>query len=282
MNIKENIDNAIKILRKNEIEEPILISKILLSFFLGVTKEYLIINQEEKLNKEIEQKYKIAINKIIKGYPIQYITKNQEFMKLKFFVNENVLIPRADTEILVEEVIKCAKTINKEIINILDLCTGSGAIGISLAKYISNSFITMSDISCEALDVALINAKNNNVENKTQIIQSNLFEKIKGKFDIIVSNPPYIEKNEISKLDINVQNEPVIALDGGIDGLNFYRKIANDAYKYLNENGYLFLEIGYNQKETVTNIIEKTNMYKNIECIKDLSGNDRIVKTIII
>ena len=282
MNIKENIDNAIKILRKNEIEEPILISKILLSFFLGVTKEYLIINQEEKLNKEIEQKYKIAINKIIKGYPIQYITKNQEFMKLKFFVNENVLIPRADTEILVEEVIKCAKTINKEIINILDLCTGSGAIGISLAKYISNSFITMSDISCEALDVALINAKNNNVENKTQIIQSNLFEKIKGKFDIIVSNPPYIEKNEISKLDLNVQNEPVIALDGGIDGLNFYRKIANDAYKYLNENGYLFLEIGYNQKETVTNIIEKTNMYKNIECIKDLSGNDRIVKTIII
>lgn len=282
MNIKENLNNAIKILRESKIEEPVLTAKILLSFFLGVSKEYLIINQEESVMEEVVQKYKIAIDKIIKGCPIQYIIQNQEFMKLNFFVNENVLIPRADTEILVEEVIKYAKTINKEKINILDLCTGSGAIGISIAKYISNSFVTMSDISIEALEVARINAKNNNVENNTKIIQSNLFENIQGKFDIIASNPPYIEKNEISKLDINVQNEPVIALDGGIDGLDFYRKIADNANKYLNKNGYLFLEIGYNQKESVTSIIENTNMYKNIECTKDLSGNNRVIKTTII
>ena len=282
MNIKENINYAIKKLKESKIEEPLLTAKILLSFFLGVTKEYLIINQEESVMEEVVQKYKIAIDKIIKGCPIQYITQNQEFMKLNFYVNEDVLIPRADTEILVEEVIKYAKTINKEKINILDLCTGSGAIGISLAKYISNSFVTMSDISIEALEVARINAKNNNVENKTRIIKSNLFENIQGKFDIIASNPPYIEREEISKLDINVQNEPVIALDGGIDGLDFYRKIADNANNYLNENGLLFLEIGYNQKESVTNIIENSKKYINAECIKDLSGNDRVVKTIII
>lgn len=282
MNIKENINYAIKKLRENKIEEPVLTAKILLSFFLGVSKEYLIINQEERVIEQVEQKYKKAIDKIIKGYPIQYITQKQEFMKLNFHVNENVLIPRADTEILVEEVIKYAIIINKEKINILDLCTGSGAIGISLAKYITNSFVTMSDISIEALEVARINVKNNNVENKTKIIQSNLFENIQAKFDIIVSNPPYIEKNEISKLDINVQNEPLIALDGGIDGLDFYRKIADNANNYLNENGLLFLEIGYNQKESVTSIIENTNMYKNIECTKDLSGNNRVIKAIVI
>lgn len=280
MNIKENINNAIKKLNEKKIEEPILTSKILLSFFLGVSKEYLIINQEEKLKEEIEQKYKIAIDKIIKGYPIQYITQKQEFMKSNFYVNENVLIPRADTEILVEEVIKYATTINKEKINILDLCTGSGAIGISLAKHIPNAFITMSDISKEALEVAKINAKNNNVE--TKIIHSNMFEKIQGKFDIIVSNPPYIETEEIKKLNINVQNEPIIALDGGIDGLDYYRKIAIQASDYLKKDGYLFLEIGYNQKESVTNIIENTKMYKNIECIRDISGNNRVIKAIVI
>ena len=280
MNIKENINYAIKILKENKIEEPILISKILLSYYLNVSKEYLIIHQEDKVEEKVEEEYKNAINKIIKGIPIQYIIRKQEFMKLNFLVNEYVLIPRADTEILVEEVIEYSKNINNKNIKILDLCTGSGAIGISIAKYISNSFVTVSDISKDAIEVAKINAKNNNVNDRIKFINSNLFEKIEEKFDIIVSNPPYIETDNISKLDIKVQNEPIIALDGGIDGLDFYKKIAMQAYKYLNKNGYLFLEIGYNQRKSVTDILKNTERYNNIQCIKDLSGNDRVIKTI--
>lgn len=144
-------------------------------------------------------------------------------MKLSFYVNENVLIPRQDTEVLVEEVISIAKRINAK--KILDLCTGSGSIAVSIAKYIENSQITAVDISKEALMVAKKNAKNNNVENQITFVKSDLFNKLgKEKYDIIVSNPPYIKKDVIKKLSKDVQNEPIIALDGGKDGLVFYKK----------------------------------------------------------
>ena len=224
---------------------------------------------------------------------MQYVTNKQEFMGLEFYVDENVLIPQPDTEILVEEVIDICKNLNahnnsykdgnNECIKILDLCTGSGAIGISIAKNIENSKITLSDISKKALEVAKQNCKNiigyTNSENsnKIKIIQSDLFENINDKFDIIVSNPPYIKSEVIETLDKEVQNEPKIALDGGKDGLEIYRRIIDESYKYLKLNGYLALEIGYDQKEDVIDLIKNTKKYTHIYSKKDLAGKDRIV-----
>ena len=196
-------------------------------------------------------------------------------MGLNFYVDENVLIPQPDTEILVEKAIEIAETTQKN--KILDMCTGSGCIAISLAKNINNAQIIATDISNNALNVANKNAINHNVENKIKFINSDMFNNIEEKFDIIVSNPPYIETVTINKLEIEVQNEPHLALDGGIDGLKFYKIITNNAFKYLNENGYLLLEIGYNQQESVTQLLQDTGKYKNIETIKDLGGNYRVV-----
>lgn len=199
-------------------------------------------------------------------------------MKMNFFVNEDVLIPRPDTEVLVEEVIEITKRLTRP--KVLDLCTGSGAIAISIAKYAKNAIVYASDISKNALEVARKNAKINSTEDKIEFIESDLFENIpKMKFDIIVSNPPYIKKDEISKLEKEVQKEPNIALDGGVDGLNFYRKIANKAYDYLKYNGYLCMEIGYNQKESVIDILNYENRYSGTYSKKDLYGNDRIIVT---
>ena len=162
----------------------------------------------------------------------------------------------------------------------MDLCTGSGAIAISLAKYIENSAITAVDISKKALNVAKKNAINNNVQNQITFVESDLFEKIKKeKYDIIVSNPPYIRKNIIKTLDKEVQREPRIALDGGYDGLDFYRKIINKSDEYLKFKGYLCLEIGYDQKIDVIELIENEEKYIDTYCKKDLYENDRVIIT---
>ena len=160
---------------------------------------------------------------------MQYIIGKKDFMGMEFLVNENVLIPRADTEVLVEETIRIAK----EGDSILDLCTGSGAIAISLAKYLKDSYIVASDVSIEALKVAELNAKHLIEDKLIYFAQSDMFQKIEQRFDIIVSNPPYIKKEVIK--DYDLKYEPIIALDGGNDGLDFYRIIINNAYKYLNE-----------------------------------------------
>lgn len=276
MKIKQILQNSINKLKENNIEGPSLVARILLAKLLNIQKEKLITIDENDLEEKIEQQYNIQIQEIINGKPIQYITNSQEFMKLNFYVDENVLIPRADTEILVEEVINiCSKT-NKNL-KILDLCTGSGIIAISIAKYVKNCELYASDISVNALEIAKKNAISNNVEEKLTFVQSNMFENLKEKFDIIVSNPPYIKTNIIKTLDKQVQKEPRIALDGGNDGLNFYKIIAKNANMYLNINGYLCMEIGYDQKIQVEQIIEKENIFSNIYSKIDLYGNDRIV-----
>ena len=275
MIIEEILKKEINNLKENNIEDSTLKAKILLANILKVKKEYLLIHSEEEVKQEDKIKYENCIKELIKGKPLQYITNNQEFMGLNFYVDENVLIPQPDTEILVEKAIEIAETTQKN--KILDMCTGSGCIAISLAKKINNAQITAVDISNSALNVANKNVINNNVENKIIFINSDMFNNIEEKFDIIVSNPPYIETETINKLEIEVQNEPHVALDGGIDGLKFYKIIANNAFEYLNENGYLLLEIGYNQQESVTQLLQDTGKYKNIETIKDLGGNYRVV-----
>lgn len=278
MTIREAIDKATIKLKIKKIDSPKLKARLLMQFVLNQSRQYIMVYDQKKLTKLQEEKYFSAIEKIIQGTPLQHITHQQEFMKMTFFVNKSVLIPRPDTEILVEEVIQIAKKINAK--KILDLCTGSGAIAVSLAKYIENSQITAIDISEEALKIAEKNAKNNGVDKQIAFLKSDLLNDLpKEKYDIIVSNPPYIKKEIIKKLDKEVQKEPHIALDGGYDGLDFYRKIINQAYEFLKYKGYLCLEIGYDQKIDVIELIEKEKKYINTYGKKDLYGNDRVIIT---
>ena len=278
MKIKEVIEEGKNVLSKNNIEDNVIITRELLAFVLGVEKQYLVIHLADELNAEDYIKFKENINKLINGKPLQYITNNQEFMGLNFFVNENVLIPQPDTEIIVEETLKKCKDLllKNGKIRILDLCTGSGAIAVFLSNFLGDEAeVFASDISTKALEVA----KYNNGKNNTNVrfIESNLFENIQEqKFDIIVSNPPYIRSDVINKLSKQVQNEPHLALDGGEDGLKFYKKIIEQSCNYI-ENGYLILEIGYDQKEDVENLLKENKNYSEIKTIQDLSGNDRCV-----
>ena len=232
MKIKEILEYG----RNNLIqkEEPLRLSKMLLKHLLNVSDSYLIINSEEELDLEVKKKFFEDIDLLNQGTPLQYITKTQEFMKLNFYVDSNVLIPQPDTEILVEEVLDILNQAESKK-RILDLCTGSGAIGVSIAKYAENVSVTMSDISKNALEIAKKNAVNNEVIDKCNLVLSDMFQNIEGKFDVIVSNPPYIKSEVIKTLDREVQNEPILALNGGEDGLEFYRVIAENAYKYLNK-----------------------------------------------
>lgn len=193
MKIKGLLEQAIKQLRENNVQEPASIAKRILAFTLDVSKEYLIVHDEEEVQEKIVERYNEYIKQILQGKPVQYILGKQEFMGIEFLVNENVLIPQPDTEILVEQTIKIAQ--NYENPSLLDLCTGSGAIAISIAHYLPNSLVFASDISKQALDIA----KQNDKQSKVTFIESNLFENITQKFNIITSNPPYIKTKEIRK-----------------------------------------------------------------------------------
>ncbi len=276
MTIKETLKKGMIILKNNNVESPKLKSRLLLQYILKKSRQYLIIYDNEEIGKKEQWEYFINIEKLTKGVPLQHITHSQEFMKMNFYVNEDVLIPRPDTEILVEEVIKIAKNIDRP--KILDLCTGSGAIAISIEKNLANAEVFAVDISEKALEVARKNA--NRLEANIKFIKSNLFNNLKKmKFDIIVSNPPYIKKEDIKLLSSEVQREPEIALDGGSDGLEFYRKITKQAIEYLKFKSYLCFEIGYDQKKEVLEIIEKEKHYIDTYCKKDLCGNDRVIIT---
>lgn len=278
MTINQAIEKGTIILKVNNIDTPKLKARLLMQFILQKTRQYVIVHDREELTMQDEKRYFNSIDLLKNGKPIEHITHQREFMKLNFFVDENVLIPRQDTEILVEEVIKIEKKIGAK--KILDLCTGSGAIAISLAKYLPQIQITALDISHKAIQIAKKNAVCNNVENQIVFVESNLFNNLsEQKYDIIVSNPPYIATDEINKLDIQVKNEPYIALNGGKDGLDFYRKIISESYMYLKYSGYLCLEIGYNQKQEVFDLINKQNKYIDTYCVKDLYDKDRVIIT---
>lgn len=215
-------------------------------------------DQEKQIEKDIE--------KLKNGYPLQYLLGETEFMGLKFIVKENVLIPRNDTEILVT---KAVEYIKDKPLKVLDMCCGTGCIGISIASLCKNTKVTCADISSFAIELTKENAKLNNVD--VQIIQSDLFENITEKYDVLVSNPPYIETNEMEKLPIQVQFEPKLALDGYEDGIYFYKKIVNECKEYLNNQNKIFFEIGYNQGKSVGDLLPKS------EIIKDYHGKDRVI-----
>ncbi len=228
MRIKDIINYGIKKLNENHIDDSIIKAKLVLQYILNQDNSYLVCYCDKELEDKTINKYMNYIEELIQGKPLQYITHHQEFMKLDFYVDENVLIPQPDTEILVENVLNEIKNISKnrkiETIKILDLCTGSGAIAVSIKKY-ADIQMYASDISEKALEIAKENAKENEVD--IEFIQSDMFcnivssNEMQNKFDIIVSNPPYIEREEIQRLPIEVKNEPYIALDGRCRWIRF-------------------------------------------------------------
>ena len=264
---------------ENISDTPRLDVEILLEKALGgVDSLYIRLNLDKELTKEQEDLFNLFIQDRLKGRPVAYIVGNREFMGLDFYVQEGVLIPRPDTEVLVEELIEICK--DKENLNILDIGTGSGAITISLAKYLNTSNVKSFDISDVALEVGKKNAISNEVDNRVEFIKSDLFSAIKDKdikFDVIVSNPPYIPKKDIKTLHTQVKDyEPYIALEGGDDGLDFYRSITEQSKLYLKENGILAYEVGHDQAKDVAKIME-INGYTKIYTKKDLQGIDRVV-----
>ena len=247
-------------------------SWLLAEFVFGITRVKYYANMQMTVDGRSAEKYNELVNQRAGHIPLQHIIGTQEFMGLTFKVNENVLIPRQDTELLVENVVDYLGNDER---TVLDMCTGSGCIAVSIDRLSKNSKVTAVDISEKALEVAQENNRLNNA--KVTFIQSDLFTNVTGKYDIIVSNPPYIRTDEIPKLMEEVKShEPVMALDGMEDGLYFYKKICNEASDYLNDNGKIFFEIGYDQGDDVSEILRQ-NRFCNIEVLKDLSGNDRVV-----
>ena len=252
----------------------------LLEFVTGISKARYYGNPEAGMEEEEVLRYRDVIRQRAERIPLQHITGEQEFMGFSFQVNEHVLIPRQDTETLVEE----ALGVLKPKMEILDLCTGSGCILLSLLKLGEKQGIaglkgTGADISREALKVAEENGRRLEIpEDRVAWVRGDLFENLEGPFDLLVSNPPYIPSGELSGLQEEVRlHDPALALDGHEDGLYFYRRIAAEAGKYLRDGAYLMLEIGWDQGEAVSTLLEVAG-YREVEVKKDLSGNDRVVR----
>lgn len=244
---------------------------ILLEMVCKIDRTFFYVHMNEEINSDDLKEYESVIKKRTERIPLQYITGEQEFMGLKFKVNSNVLIPRQDTETLVEEALKVVEPGMR----VLDMCTGSGCIIISILKNKSDVRGMGCDISKQALIVAKENAKINEVS--VEFERSDLFENVTDKFDVIVSNPPYIRSDIIPTLMPEVaQFEPIGALDGFEDGLEFYRKIIKESRNYLTENGKIFFEIGNDQGQDVANMLKYAG-YENVRVIKDLARNDRVV-----
>ncbi len=279
MNIENAIKEAVEILNKNSIASAILEARILMSFVTNLSKEDIIFKATEiNLSQDQKEIYFDLISKRIKKIPLTHLTNNREFFGNNFYVDENVLDPRPDSETLVEMMIK--KYQNSSFLNLCEIGCGSGCLIISVLKHFKDWNGLAIDISKKALEIAQKNAQNNEVFERIEFLESNLFKDFKDNqiFDIIISNPPYIPTADIENLQDEVRlYEPRIALDGGLDGLDFYRHIANQSRKFLKSNGNIFLEIGYNQHREVIDIFEKFN-FKFIDSAKDLSGIIRVLE----
>lgn len=272
MKYKELYDFGALALMEAGIAEASLDARLLLEFVCHTNRNDLLVHGDKEILKEEQDIYVNYIDRRKAHEPLQHITGEQEFMGLVFEVSGNVLVPRQDTEVLVEETMRYLH----DGMSILDMCTGSGCILLSLLKYSNGCKGVGADISQEAVAVAKRNAQNLQISD-VSFVESDLFESVEGRYDIIVSNPPYISTGEISGLMEEVKaHEPLLALDGGEDGLFFYRKIIEKAPEHLNGGGYLFFEIGYDQAEAVTDEMKKAG-YKEISVVKDYAGLDRIV-----
>lgn len=274
-------------LKQENIEEAESKAKRLLEFVLQQSREETIRNSLEEVSEMQHKAYEEKLQEVIQGKPLQYITHSQEFMGLSFYVDENVLIPQPDTEILVGQALERIQSIQDRRVQILDLCTGSGAIAISIAKKMQGNAeeyqVIATDISDKALEVAQRNARQNQIQKQIQFLQSDMFSNLKEReFDVIVSNPPYIETKVIQTLSKEVRKEPRIALDGGEDGLKFYRLILENARQYLKKEGYVLLEIGYDQGEKIIKLWKELKENCQLELItkepiKDFGNNDRVM-----
>ena len=271
MTLREALTLGTDLLKIAEIEEYQTDAWLLLESACQCTRNDLYLRGNEPLTAAQETLYREYLEKRKGRIPVQHILGVQCFMGLDFLVTPDVLCPRLDTEVLIEEALKHIQPGSK----ILDMCTGSGCIILSLLHYTKDCVGTAAELSLKALEVAKSNAAK--LEKQCEFIHSDLFENIEGKFDVIISNPPYIATKEIEALEPEVRiHEPMMALDGMEDGLFFYRKIVSASVEYLNPEGWLFFEIGYDQGEAVSEMMKKAG-YSKVQVIKDLAGLDRVV-----
>lgn len=290
--VKEMLTMGEKQLMDSDIADATRDCKILYCYMMDIPFSKIILEYQEVLQDRLCDKYFGLIDRRSKGEPVQYIMGSQEFMGLEFIVNENVLIPRQDTETLVEDALEIINTgtlrgedmdVKRKEWDILDLCTGSGAIGVSLARIANKVNVTCSDISEGAIKVAKENAQKHGVAKSVKFEQGDLFKPFskhfrKQKFDMIISNPPYIKSSVISTLQKEVcEHEPLSALDGGESGLDFYERIVSGVGSHLRKSGVLLLEIGHDQGEAVSGLLSRNGEFTSIRVLKDLANRDRIV-----
>ena len=272
-NIFNILKQAAEFLTSHNITEAQLDAEVLLCGVLKIKRNNLVTLRQETITQEQNQQYQNYLNRRITGEPVDYILGNSEFMGLTFKVNQNVLIPRPETELIVEQANKFIK--ENKFKQVLDLCTGSGAIAVSVAHYNEDVSVVASDISQKALEIAKENAITNNVSKKIEFIESNMFSNIiNKKFDIIISNPPYVTKKEYEGLERELFFEPKNAFLAGEDGLEFYKIIADNSARYLNSKGVLLLELNANISLQIADLFSD---FLFVKIIKDYSGLDRIL-----
>ena len=275
MNIENVLNEGIDILKKNKIPNPQLDSEILLSNLIKKDKKYIILNPKEFLNSEQTETFKNLIERRKKREPIAYLINKKEFWKDEFFVNKDVLIPRPDTELIIEQVIKIYSKDSE--LQVLDIGTGSGCILLSILKERPNFYGTGIDISKKSINVSKLNAKQLNLTSRVKFFHSSVDNFKIGKYDLVVSNPPYIELFNLKYLEKDVVNfEPKLALSGGFDGFSKIRKVIYKAKTLIKKNGKFILEIGFNQKNKVKKILKEEGFYVN-KAIKDYGNNDRCI-----
>jgi release factor glutamine methyltransferase len=277
MNILNAFSEAIHVLKSSGCATPRLDAEVILSACLKMDRTRFHIDREQSLTENELQEFRRCIERRRYGEPVAYIVGKKEFWSLPFEVNSHVLIPRPETEILVEEVLKVCSGRKTENLRILEIGTGSGAISIALAHELKNAQIIATDISQDAINVALRNAQINNVASQIHFLLGNLFETVSGKFDIIVSNPPYISKEEYDCLPSGIRDfEPETALLAGADGILFHREIIKAGGVYLKAGGWTFMEMGDGQKELVEFMLNEFGLYDNIAFRNDYAGINRV------